>query len=272
VIESGEYFIANPGQGIGRSMTFYDYSPVAAPDVTREFIGVELSARKRFSDNWQMFASYLWSELEGNYDGLFQASTGQLNPNINSAFDYADNLINAEGKLTNDREHTFKVMGSYVIGGGPLEGLNLGLNAYYRTGTPLTAYGYSAAYQNWEYYLTPRGALGRNPDEYEMDLHVGYPIRLGDSTLDVLVDVFNLLDRQAITDLDQRYNLNGDPCGGFDEAICNGDGGLLHDGATLDPVAQLPNPRVSTANPDFLQKGTAFTGQRSIRVGLRWSF
>ena len=46
--------------------------------------------QKRFSDNLQMIASALWSQLEGNYDGNFQASTGQLDPNINSAFDYAE--------------------------------------------------------------------------------------------------------------------------------------------------------------------------------------
>ena len=138
-----------------------------------------MSARKRFTDGWQFFASYLWSELEGNYDGVFQASTGQLDPNINSAFDYADFLINADGKLSNDREHSFKAQGSYVVQDGALDGLNIGASGYFQTGTPLTAYGYSFLYSNWEYYLTPRGSLGENPDEYEVDLHLGYPIKLG---------------------------------------------------------------------------------------------
>ena len=44
----------------------------------------------------------LWSSLEGNYDGLFQASTGQLDPNLNSAYDYADFAVNNEGPLSND--------------------------------------------------------------------------------------------------------------------------------------------------------------------------
>ncbi|MCB9377749.1 MAG: hypothetical protein H6511_03175 [Holophagales bacterium] len=54
--------------------------------------------------------------------------------------------------------------------------------------------------------------------------------------------------------------------------LCNGDGGLMHGGATLNPMGQLSNPRATATNPDFLRKGTSFTGQRNIRVGLRFRF
>ena len=54
-----------------------------------------MTATKRYSNNWQLIASYVWSKLEGNYDGTNQISTGQLDPNINSAFDYGDFLINS---------------------------------------------------------------------------------------------------------------------------------------------------------------------------------
>lgn len=272
IISEGNYFIANPGEGIGQTMTFYDYSEVPAPKAKREYLGLELNARKRYSNGWQLYASYLWSELEGNYDGVFQASTGQLDPNINSAFDYADFLVNADGKLTNDRTHSFKVNGSYTFQEGLAKDLTFGLSAYYQSGAPQTAYGYSAGYQNWEYFLSPRGSLGRGPADYEVDLHASYPLKVGNYELQFLVDIFNLLDRQAVTARDQRYNLNGDPCGGVPEDLCNGDGGLQHNGATLEPVGQLGNPRATSPNPDFLRAGTAFTGQRNIRVGLRFRF
>lgn len=275
IVDSGGYFIANPGEGLGSSMTFYDYSTVAAPKAKREYKGLEINARKRYSDGWQLYASYLWAKLEGNYDGVFQASTGQLDPNINSAFDYADFLINADGRLTNDRTHTFKASGSYTLQSGPLQDLTFGMSAYWQSGAPLTAYGYSAAYQNWEYFLTPRGSLGRGPSEYEADLHISYPWKIGDYELQFMVDVFNLLDRQALTNPDQRYNLNGDPCGGVPEGLCNGDGGLLHNGASLEPVGQINNPRANAANPDFLRRGRTgndFTDARNIRVGIRFRF
>ncbi len=143
VPSEGHYFIANPGEGLGREMSFYDYTPVAAPDVRREHTSIELSARKRFSEGWQFIASYVLAKLEGNYDGTFQVSTGQLDPNINSAFDYADFLVNAEGKLSNDRQHQFKFDGSYEFQRGMLNGLNLGLSTHWFSGLPLNAYGYS---------------------------------------------------------------------------------------------------------------------------------
>jgi len=278
----GSYFIANPGEGLGSEVTFYDYYyyddpgifAAPAPAAEREFVGVELSARKRYSDGWQLFASYLWSELEGNYDGLFQASTGQLDPNINSAFDYADFTVNSQGKLSNDREHQFKFYGSYQVQDGAAEGLNVGVGGYYSTGTPLTAHGYSFAYQNHEFYLTPRGSLGRAPDAYELDLHLGYPVQLGnDMEIKLLMDVFNLLDRQAKTAVDQRYNLSSDGfCAGIPDELCSTMGGINNVNGTTNPIGALPNPRANATNPDFLRAGTAFTGQRNIRLGVRLTF
>ncbi len=278
IVDSGGYFIANPGEGLGSTGTFYDYTTVKAPKAKRTYKGIELTARKRYSNGWQMYASYLWSKLEGNYDGTFQVSTGQLDPNINSAFDYFDFLVNADGKLSNDRTHTFKVNGSYTIQNGPLTDLTIGASAYWESGAPLTAYGYGYFYQNWEYYLTPRGSLGRGPSDYEADLHLGYPWKIGGHELQFLVDVFNILDRQSIRQLDQRYNLNSDDpesglfCAGIPANLCNGTGGLMHSDNSLTPVGQLSDPKSTATNPDFLRKGTVFTGQRSIRLGLRFRF
>jgi hypothetical protein len=252
---SGHYNIANPGQGLGVNMAFYDYEPAIAPEVERTYQGVQLHARKRVSNRAQFFASYLWSRLEGNYDGLFQVSTGQLDPNINSAFDYADFLINADGILSNDRTHQFKFYGSYMFDQGMVNGLTVGFSTHYASGYPLNAYGYSAGYQNYEYYLVPRGSLGRGPAEYEADLHFGYPVQLGAQTrLNVILDVFNVLDRQSATRLDERYNLSsdGDPCAGIPEALCGPGGGIHYAaaGQVPRPIGALANPRATATNPD----------------------
>ncbi len=282
IVGTGDYAIANPGSGLGSRITFYDYwttydrdlSSAPAPEANREFTGIELHARKRFANSTQFFASYLWSELEGNYDGVFQVSTGQLDPNINSAFDYADFLVNAQGRLSNDREHQLKFYGSYEVPSGMLDGLNIGLSAYWTSGYPITAYGYSFLYNNWEYYLTPRGSLGEHPDEYEADLHLGYPVRLGGGAeINLLVDVFNLLDRQQIVRLDERYNLpEHGGCAGIPEAQCNGDNGWDNVAGTINPQGSLSNPRATAPNPDFLEAGVQFTQPRSIRFGVRVSF
>lgn len=275
---TGNYIITNPGTGIGRESGFYDFTnTVVAPKAKRTYKGVEVSANKRFSNNYQFFASYLWSRLEGNYDGTFQASTGQLDPNINSAYDYADFLVNNNGLLSNDRTHTLKFYGSYQFSGASmLNGLDVGIAAHYASGTPLTATGYSQAYQNWEYYLTTRGALGRGPADYEADFHVDYPIKVGTGRMSIIADVFNILDRQAKTQLDIRYNRAQDaPCTGFigtngSADPCNGDGGFTTPNHTL-----TPNGRVDLANapnPDFLKAGTQFTQPRTFRLGARYTF
>lgn len=268
------YFFANPGKGVGANTLFFDGTVAPAPRARREYKGLELSAHKRFSDNYQMFTSYVWSRMEGNYDGLFQASTRQLSPNWNSGYDYADFSVNNDGLLTNDREHQFKLDASYTFGDrGILEGLTVGLSTHYYSGTPLTAQGVSFAYGNWEYYLTERGALGRGPADYEADVHAGYPVKFGNVKVNLMLDIFNVLDRQAATEVDQRYNLFSDgPCAGIPEDLCNGDGGILAISGTTDPAGSISNPRATATNPDFLKAGTAFTAPRNIRLGVRMSF
>ena len=273
---TGEYIITNPGSGIGRESGFYDgVSHVVVPKAKRTYKGVELSANKRFSNNYQFFASYLWSRLEGNYDGTFQVSTGQLDPNINSAYDYADFLVNNNGRLSNDRTHQLKFYGSYQMpSGSMMSGLNVGFAAHYASGTPLTAVGYSQGYQNWEYYLTTRGELGRGPADYEADFQIGYPVNLGTGRLNIIADVFNILDRQSKTRLDQRFNrAQDDPCTGF-ATICDvdtgGGGGIQTVPGTLTPVGRI-NP-ANAPNPDFLKAGTQFTAPRTFRLGVRYSY
>ena len=257
---------------MGQSLGFYNGGSAPAPKAQRVNKSLEFSLRKRYTNNWQFLASYVFSKLDGNYDGTFQNSTGQLDPNINSAFDYADFLVNAQGQLSNQHKNQLKLDGSYVVPRGVLNGLSFGASFHWLSGTPLTAYGYSYAYANWEYYLTPRGSLGYGPADYEADLHVNYPIKLGSAKANIVMNVFNLLNRQAPTVLDQRYNLSSDPaCTAV--ANCNGDGGLLTLPGTLTPVAQLANPRATASNPDFLKAGTFFwLLPRSAQIGVRFSF
>jgi outer membrane receptor protein involved in Fe transport len=196
------YYIGNPGMGLLSNSWDQTYTyQFPAPKPKRTFKGVEITATKRFSNNWQFFASYLYSKLEGNYDGTFQASTGQLDPGINSAFDYAEFQIHNEGNLSNDRTHQFRMSGSYRF---PF-GLNLGFSAYFQSGTPVTAMGYNDLYRNWELYLSDRGAFGRTANEYEANLHLDYPFKFGGVQLTLLMDVFNLLNRQGETGRSLRF-------------------------------------------------------------------
>ena len=260
---SGEYFIGNPGQNllsgtydIGYAFGYNDtFHELAEP--VREFEGVEVTLRKSLSSNFQFLASALWSEAKGSYDGTFQASTGQLDPNLNSAFDYYDFSINNTGLLSGDRTWQFKFDGSYLFDFG----LTAGVSAYWRTGTPMTAMGYNFVYDNWEYYLSERGSFGRVDDQYEADLHLGYPINLGgDKQLNLLLDVFNLLDRQGELTRSSRYTTaDADVYQPLDWET-----GAI---TTIRPGDSSTPPTNSAFNT-----ATSWQSPRYVRMGVRFSF
>ena len=79
----------------------------------RYYRALEFTATKRFSNNWQLISSYVYSSLIGNYEGLFRNDNGQSDPNITSLFDLVSLLANGYGRLPNDRPHQFKFDGSY---------------------------------------------------------------------------------------------------------------------------------------------------------------
>jgi hypothetical protein len=253
----------NPGSG------WYFHGPYPNPEPKRDYTAVQLTARKRYRDNWALYASYVWSQLEGNYDGLYQRSSGQLDPNINSGYDYIDFMYvvdpdnpfttPVDGPLSNDRSHQVKVSGFYDFDFG----LQVGATAYWQSGRPLSTQGWSDWYWNNDLWLTQRGALGRMDDEYELDLHFGYPFEAGPVTITASLDIFNVLNRQAATDRDMGWSIF------YEDAVVDGSipgceqwGGSLYDPAIPDHCAP---------NPDYM-KGTDWQHPRFVRLGLKVSF
>jgi len=247
--DDGTYCIGNPGKGIMKEIFTLDYSTTfPAPKPKRTFKGIQLDATRRFSNNWQWMASYLWSKLDGNYDGEYAPFTNVgADPNISAAYDYYDFFTNGKdltkitnhGPLSNDRRHQLKFSGVYF---SPFK-LSVGWSAYWRSGTPLTRYGYSDAYERYEFFLTPRGAEGRTPSNYDADVHFGYPIAVGGKAkVNVLLDVFNVLNTQRPVLLDERW--------GFQES----------DNDSPTPV-----------NPGY-KKAVLRTSPTSARLGVRLSF
>ena len=261
----GDYFIGNPSLG-EMTHTFdigyaYGYNEVlhAVPKPERTFEGIEFTLQKRFSNNFQFIASALFSSLEGNYDGTFQASTGQLDPNLNSAYDYYDFAVHNEGKLSNDLRYQWKFDGIYRFDFG----LSTGLSAFYRDGVPITAMGYSAAYNNYEYYLSFRGVgFGRVDKQYEADLHFGYPVRLGsDFELNLLLDIFNVFNRQGETL--RSFNYTDANLGTYEVVDWN-------TGDDLPPITPNSTLRPPTA-PEW-NTANVWQNPTTVRLGVRLSF
>jgi hypothetical protein len=234
---SGDYFIMNPGF----SQTGKQY-----PRAVRDYKGFEVSVQKKFSDHYTWQASYLWSKLDGNYEGAYQGvggadGSGQLDPNINSAFDEPAFIVNSWGRLSGDRTHQIKGNGYYEWNSG----FTLGASFTYATGTPVNRLGYADQvqpfpYTRYELFLTPRGSEGRTPDTTRLDLNMGYGFKvLGKSQVRLMFDITNLLNSQSALAVDQRYNFSG-----------------------LD---------VGQTN-QYFKAPTAFQAPRSIRLGVRFSF
>jgi len=246
--DDGTYCIGNPGEGVMKKVFTLDYSQqFTAPKPKRTYKGFQLDFNKALSNNWQAMASYVYSRLEGNYDGEYAPFTNVgADPNISAAYDYYDFFTNGSdlstitnnGPLSNDRRTQFKASGIYNT---PWK-LSVGVSAYWRSGTPVTRYGYSDAYRRYEFFLTERGAEGRTPNNYDADVHLGYPLAFGRSQLNILLDIFNILNTQRAILLDQRY--------GFQES---------------------DNALAKSANPNYL-KPIVRTPATAARVGVRWTF
>ncbi|MGH6690385.1 MAG: TonB-dependent receptor [Gammaproteobacteria bacterium] len=253
-VDGGQtYFITNPGGTLTANPVTGALlpEPVTFPAPRREYEAVELTLNKRFTDDWQLYGSYVYSKNEGNYGGLYRQDNGQLDPNITSVYDLPDLLLGADGPLPNDREHQFKVYGSYLW---PFR-LVTGFYAQYLTGTPISQLGAHSVYGNQERFVTPRGSFGRTPDLWNVDLHLEYPLAFGGLELKLIGDVFNVTDQQEAVLVDQEWTL-------ADETAADPDCGGPGTG---------PGTSCEQGNPSFGQ-ATQYQAPRTLRLGVKLSW
>ena len=240
VIEDGSfddgdtYFIFNPGRNepgtTERAACEGDPANGRLPRcfgrAQRFYRGIEFTATKRFTNNYQFIASYVFSSLTGNYEGLFRNDNGQSDPNITSLFDLQSLLDNTYGRLPNDRPHQFKFNGSYRT---PWKLLISG-NFYMQSGTPFNQLIPHPVYGNNEGFGVQRGtavvptvtatqagfpnvvnSIGstRTPTTTNLDLGVYYPIKIGEGKeLRLSGDWFNVFNTQRAVTLDQTFSIN----------------------------------------------------------------
>ena len=258
VIEDGatdevnfNYFLFNPGESLTARVA--DEAGVHYGRARRYYRALEFSATKRFSNNYQFIASYVYSSLIGNYEGLFRNDNGQADPNITSLFDLPSLLANTYGRLPNDRPHQFKFDGSYQT---PWRFLISG-SFRAQSGTPFNALGAHPIYGNNEGFVVPRGTAiiptdapggikagdNRSPTTYQLDLGGYFPIRFSEERqLRFTVDWFNVFNSQRAIVQDQTFVL----------------------GSGLAGVPDTPNP--------FWGFGTNFQYPSTLRLGVKFQF
>jgi hypothetical protein len=279
VIEDGSfddgttYFIFNPGRNepgtTEQTACQGDVASGRAPRcfgrAQRFYRAIELTATKRFTHNWQLIASYVYSSLIGNYEGLFRNDNGQSDPNITSLFDLQSLLDNTYGRLPNDRPHQFKVDGSYRT---PFR-LLLGASFRAQSGIPYNQLIPHPVYGNNEGFGVTRGTAivptvstvdpnfpntvdsigsSRTPFTWNVDINAYYPIKVGEKReLRLTMDWFNITNNQTAIRLDETFSINsGIP------------------GVANIPANRFPNP--------FYGAGTIFQFPSSLRLGAKFTF
>ncbi len=188
------------------------------PDPKRDYNAFEFTVTKRFSKNWQVQAAYRYATLKGHYSGLYFPEYGQSDPNITALYDFPQNdeimgFTYVDGPLPGERRHVARIFGSYSFDFG----LNLGVGLSVESGTPLAPNGCILLYGCGMRYLQPRGSGIQTPEGklikrtdtiFNADVHADYTFKLGGGRrLALIVDAFNIFNRQAATAYQQNVEL-----------------------------------------------------------------
>jgi hypothetical protein len=239
------------------------------PKASRKYRGIELTARKTFSQNLWAQMSYVYSKLSGNYDGAVRVASGQTDPGINADYDYPIFSRNANGRLYLDRPHQFRLDAVYTA---PF-GLNVGLGAYYRSGPPVSRYGWYNVFYPDLLHLVQRGndksvSEGRLVGQYEANLSLGWTFNMGPVSVTPAIYVFNVLNRQGVTDVNERFNPDGTFC--QETAGCTPSNTPEYTQRNFDRLGTLPYGG-PLPDPDWARP-SARQDPRQIKAALKISF
>jgi hypothetical protein len=154
------------------------------------------SFAKRYSNNWQLFASLTWSKAEGINIVSLETTSWALATRGNFGKDPND-YTNAGGPLNHDRTWIFKLQASYSFPWGILASMNY----LYQTGVPVPAFTRIYPDQGVQRILAePRG-----PDRHKpwnlLDFRLEKTFNIYKTLrLDAMIDVFNLFNLATVTD------------------------------------------------------------------------
>jgi len=165
--------------------------PGITEEVYRQYHGVEILFNKRFSNRWQLLASYVWSTCTGTIDNGFGDDVGWGGSTYDPNF-----WINKDGTCTTDSTHMFKFQGSYIL---PLD---IHFNAYFRyiTGNTYTRGVRFSLDQGRRTILSEKMGSRRYEDRIMLDLRLEKTFTFADRfRLGLMMDIFNVFNVDTIT-------------------------------------------------------------------------
>ena len=161
----------------------------------RKYEGIEVLFNKRFSNRWQLLASYVYGKASGTVNNSFGGDIGwggaKSDPNV---------WINAKGNLTFDPTHMIKIQGTYVL---PFD---ISLTGYFSgiTGDAWTTRVRTRSVDDMNqgtvtFFAEPRGS-NHYPMEKILSFRLEKIFTLAQKyRLGLMVDVFNVFNANTIT-------------------------------------------------------------------------
>jgi hypothetical protein len=171
----------------------------------RNYTGLELMFNKRFSNNWQLIASYIFSQTKGTIDTGFGDDIGW-----GGATESPNYWINADGNSTNDPTHMLKIQGSVILP------LSIQLNAHFRA---ITGNAWTTRYRTPWFFPGGRVtffAEQRGSNHYPMakllDIRIEKFFTLAQKyRLGLMFDVFNVFNSNTVTSWGTRIGYDWIP-------------------------------------------------------------
>ncbi len=229
---SEAYFYGNPGEGANKlGVSCYvngvGTCSVPMPKAKRVYNALELSIARRFGSGYLFNASYVYSQLWGNYSGLQntdeilssaygssyggnQSFSGQAfrpGGNASRAFDLDQAYFDGKGHegvfgvLPTDRPHVFKFYGAKEF----KFGTEVGATFRATSGTPVSTQAWST--DSVGLYVNGRGDMGRTPIFSQTDVVLAHTFKLGEAKrLRFEMNMQNLFNQKTATYIYNFYN------------------------------------------------------------------
>ncbi len=207
------------------------------PEAERSYLAFDFTFNRIWDEKWMLDLVYTWAHSWGNNEGFVRSDNEQDDAGLTTNFDQPGLTDGASGNLPNDRRHTVKIFGAYAL----TEDLTVGVNMRWQSGRPKNAFGFHPTDVFASYYgadsfaqngvIVPRGSLGETSSVFNLDISMNYNVEINDVPVDFRLDIFNLLDRDTVTEtyeIAERY-LDTDPDTGIDLGEAEPDYGLASD-------------------------------------------
>lgn len=228
-----QYVLANPGEAVTvrldgdasipgtTDVVTFTPEQLGYPHAVRKYDSIEFTASKAFNGTWGFDFSYTYQKLRGNYEGSVKSDNNQDDAGLTQDFDNPELVQGAYGTLANNREHTFKLFGSFA----PADWIRIGTNLTVQSprsfsciGVHPTPYdgrqGFASLYGASSFYCANPAGNGGNTtstlvtrgsafkSEWLKNFDLGIQFKLGETlgNSSIRVDVFNVFNWKSKTD------------------------------------------------------------------------